>query len=139
MKMAERLIDAELWAESIQKEFCDGCDNYGGVRCSCCKVEDILVALEEAPNIEAKPVVHAHWIEKWTEESGHELICSNCGEYALMNGEFYSDASKYCPYCGVTMDEPILSREDVCRIEKEMEEAGVKTIKIGKVNFEESD
>ena len=102
-----------------------------------------LTVLSTAPTIEAKLVVHAHWIEKWTEESGHELICSNCGEYALMNGEFYSDFSKYCPYCGATMDEsiscgheddnhiaedgkkgvkiPVISMEDVPKIMEEME------------------
>ena len=102
--MAERLIDAEAWAENIQKDFCDGCDNYGGVRCSCCKVEDILVALEEAPTIEAKPVVRAHWEE--VREGRH--ICSNCKVKASLTSDEYDymeDLSDYCPHCGAQMDE----------------------------------
>ena len=57
-----------------------------------------------APTIETKPVVHAHWLEQII-DGGQELMCSNCGEYALMNDEFYSEFSKYCPYCGAQMDE----------------------------------
>lgn len=103
-----RLIDAEPWAESIQKDFCDGCNNYGGVRCSCCKVEDILVALEEAPTIEAKPVVHAHWEEhrEFYEDEGFEgyyYSCSNCG------GTLYGDVEgfNFCHCCGAQMDEVV--------------------------------
>lgn len=94
-----RLIDAEPWAESIQKDFCDGCNNYGGVRCSCCKVEDILVALEEAPTIEAKPVVHASWVEV----SGGRIICDHCGNYPLYDYFERINLSRCCPTCGALM------------------------------------
>lgn len=100
-----RLIDAEPWSESIQKDFCDGCDNYGGVRCSCCKVEDILVALEEAPTIEAKPVVHAHWINY---NDMFPCQCSNCNGFALsfdIDNYQKEIESDFCPHCGAQMDE----------------------------------
>jgi hypothetical protein len=61
-----------------------------------------LKLINKAPTVEAKPVVHAHWIEE-----GEDLICSNCEEYALLNCECYSEYSKYCPYCGAQMDESI--------------------------------
>lgn len=68
--------------------------------------------IENAPTIEAKPVVHAHWINdpayksfdgKW--KKGQE--CSACGAY------FVSDAIKpysnhpYCSECGAQMDEVV--------------------------------
>ena len=65
-----------------------------------------VIIISQFPTIEAKPVVHAHWLEQII-DGGQELMCSNCGEYALMNDEFYSEFSKYCPYCGAQMDEEI--------------------------------
>ena len=67
-------------------------------------IDLVLAIIDHLPTIEAKPVVHAHWIEQII-DGGQELMCSNCGEYALMNDEFYSEFSKYCPYCGAQMDE----------------------------------
>jgi hypothetical protein len=121
--MTMRLIDAEPWAESIQKDFCDGCDNYGGVRCSCCKVEDILVALEEAPTIEAKPVVCAHW-EKPTYINGRAFSICHCSACEGIPCGI-DENTKYCPNCGAQMDEgvkiPVISMEDVPKLMEEME------------------
>lgn len=70
----------------------------------------VAVYVNQQPTIEAKPVVHAHWINdpayksfdgKW--KKGQE--CSACGAY------FVSDAIKpysnhpYCSECGAQMDE----------------------------------
>ena len=93
--MAEqRLIDANALLEKAWDVDC---------RCGYVQVVDVG-SIEDAPTIEAKPVVHAYWIEQII-DGGQELMCSNCGEYALMNDEFYSEFSKYCPYCGAQMDE----------------------------------
>ena len=95
-----RLIDAEAFFEEEFKR-CGGFPLVG----TCSKDNEYLGnRLSVAPTIEAKPVVHAHWIEQII-DGGQELMCSNCGEYALMNDEFYSEFSKYCPYCGAQMDE----------------------------------
>ena len=94
--MAEiRLIDAEALEEEIVKTM-----RYVPKDA----VLDVAYMVNRAPTIEAKPVVHAHWLEQIIDGS-QELMCSNCGEYALMNDEFYSEFSKYCPYCGAQMDE----------------------------------
>lgn len=85
-----RLIDAEALMKEANEE-----GAYGYVD---------VTQIANTPTIEAKPVVHAHWIEQII-DGGQELMCSNCGEYALMNDEFYSEFSKYCPYCGAQMDE----------------------------------
>ena len=95
-----RLIDAEAFFEEEFKR----CGDFPLVG-TCSKDNEYLGnRLSVAPTIEAKPVVHAHWIEQII-DGGQELMCSNCGEYALMNDEFYSEFSKYCPYCGAQMDE----------------------------------
>ena len=89
-----RLIDAEEFQKFIEKQ--DESADY--------TIYHFEEWLEQQPTVEAKPVVHAHWIEQII-DGGQELMCSNCGEYALMNDEFYSEFSKYCPYCGAQMDE----------------------------------
>lgn len=90
-----RLIDAEALENELVKTMRYVPKNA---------VLDVACMVNRAPTIEAKPVVHAHWIEQII-DGGQELMCSNCGEYALMNDEFYSEFSKYCPYCGAQMDE----------------------------------
>ena len=89
-----RLIDVEALMQEMKDEVYIQVDDF----------EIIAKVSRSAPTIEAKPVVHAHWLEQIIDGS-QELMCSNCGEYALMNDEFYSEFSKYCPYCGAQMDE----------------------------------
>lgn len=81
-----RLIDAD----AVMKKF-KSCDWY---------VPDdearATFTVDSASTVDAKPVVHAHWIDspwRWT--------CSNCG-----GGESYwlAEEFKYCPYCGAKMD-----------------------------------
>ena len=65
-------------------------------------VEDI----DNAPTIEAKPIVHAHWEEWYPPKefilTGEEklFVCSNC------TAKFETvENSKFCPWCGAQMDE----------------------------------
>ena len=103
--MAEqRLIDVNNLIEEIREERCYNCRNFKDMKCDYCGTADYIYMIEDMPAVEAKPVVHAHWLEQII-DGGQELMCSNCGEYALMNDEFYSEFSKYCPYCGAQMDE----------------------------------
>lgn len=60
--------------------------------------------LDNAPTVEAKPVIHAHWVES---EEGY-FSCSNCHNDAMV--ELYENSQKlttFCPYCGAIMDEVI--------------------------------
>ena len=106
--MAEqKLIDAEALKHEILeicKYNCFTVIKPTSEQCNGCEIYDIYKKIIEAPTADAKPVVHAHWLEQIIDGS-QELMCSNCGEYALMNDEFYSEFSKYCPYCGAQMDE----------------------------------
>ena len=102
--MAERLIRESDILNKID-EWLDTV-GYATIGKNLSYYAELKGCIADAPTIETKPVVHAHWIEQII-DGGQELMCSNCGEYALMNDEFYSEFSKYCPYCGAQMDEEI--------------------------------
>lgn len=57
--------------------------------------------LDNAPTIEAEPIIHAHWVES---EEGY-FSCSNCHNDAMI--ELYKNSQKltpFCPNCGAQMD-----------------------------------
>ena len=102
-----RLIDAEALEESIEQidwyhltrngEMAKGAAENGWY-----KEQDIYNAIEEAPTIEAKPVMHGRWVTH--SDRPDSLICSvcNCGFDMWKH-----DPHNYCPNCGVQMDEEI--------------------------------
>lgn len=105
-----RLIDAEALLEEAWDVDC---------RCGYVQVVDVG-SIEEAPTIEAKPVVHAHWENEHLNRYGHLChCCSNCGFSASHKDK------NWCANCGAQMDEgvkiPVISMEDVPKIAKEME------------------
>ena len=53
----EKLIDANARIEEIKKAQCAGCENYGGVRCRACWVDDAIGLIDDAPTVDAVPVV----------------------------------------------------------------------------------
>ena len=58
--------------------------------------------IENFPNADVAPIVHAHWISK--NPHGYEwiFVCSNCD---YIDGYPFNDRSNYCPNCGAKMDE----------------------------------
>ena len=52
-----RLIDADKRIAEFKKIYCDGCDNYGGVRCRACLVDDAICLIDDAPTVDAVEVV----------------------------------------------------------------------------------
>lgn len=52
-----RLINADKRVEEIKKLYCDGCDNYGGVRCRACWVDDAICLIDDATTVDAVEVV----------------------------------------------------------------------------------
>jgi rubrerythrin len=69
------------------------------------KATEIYAALENAPAVEAEPVVHAHW-EKVYDELGCDRgwRCSRCKSSVYhMTYEPYGR----CPHCGAHMDEEV--------------------------------
>lgn len=111
-----RLIDAEALEESIEQidwyhltrngEMVKRATSENGWY----KEQDIYNAIEEAPTIEAKPVVHGRWELEYGNYG--KMRCSVCKKEALIEKTIidvgvitdYVD-SNYCPNCGAKMDE----------------------------------
>ena len=62
-------------------------------------IDKSVEAIENAPTIETKPVVHAHW-----EQDGVWDICSHCKRPTLQPHIKGLPQNKYCPNCGAQMD-----------------------------------
>lgn len=99
MENEKRLIDANALPYENQVLSYD--DEW------CLKVSDI----ENAPTIEAVPVIHARWIVNVEFNNGERVIatCSNCkdrGEVRTDRNEWgiWHIDSPYCPNCGAKMD-----------------------------------
>ena len=71
-----RLIDVDARITEIRKAYCTGCDNYQGVRCRSCWVDDAIGLFDDAPTVDAKPVVHGRcdWCKQGDERCG---TCKN--------------------------------------------------------------
>ena len=52
---------------------------------------------------------HGHWIK--VEEGFTDMMCSECGELALLDLDRDFVLSKYCPNCGAKMDEEVKQNE----------------------------
>ena len=72
-----RIIDAEALKTKIQKIKAEALEHGFAPESVCGDI--LLNFLDNAPTIEAKPIVHA----SWTEVSGGRIICDHCGEYPL--------------------------------------------------------
>ena len=59
--------------------------------------------VDEAPTVDAVPVVHSEWIPKEKADTpyGLEMECAKCGFSVIVNDALYF---KFCPLCGTKMD-----------------------------------
>ena len=73
-----------------------------------------LEILGKAPLVEAEPVVHAHWVDRYGYKYANKLyVCSRCGKKALYEVErdvlghehIVQSFTDRCPECGAYMDE----------------------------------
>lgn len=120
------LIDKDAFLKQERKWYCENCDRRKGVKngrkcfvyeigevpCRACWLDDALTDLEDAPTIDAVPVVHGKWNPG--KILSHEFVgnvcvsidfedwrCSICGIVVEQpNMPLY----KYCPNCGAKMD-----------------------------------
>lgn len=104
----ERLIDAiALISKARRMETTDN----NGIPVDTFSVP--VLAIEDAPTVDAAPVVHAHWEEWWPGDcalimTGEEMLyrCTHC------DAKFSDIENKrYCSWCGAMMDE---EKEDTC-------------------------
>ena len=98
-----RLIDADSFVKNTVF-LCGGSaidPYYNGYADALDRVEEIL---EQMPTVDAVEVVHAEWIEDYT-----NIICENCRasyseEIVWMNRDLNCEPLNYCPNCGAKMD-----------------------------------
>lgn len=73
--------------------------------------ESVLRTVDEAPTVDAVPVVHGRWLKtqeplSWTDVDCIE--CSNCHESWIIDEDCgfsdLADSWKYCTNCGAKMD-----------------------------------
>lgn len=94
-----RLIDANaLWGQMEQY------DDYQGAKeahdLDMIHRDSILFAIEQAPTVDAAPVVHGQFVKN---ETGVNRHCTACGAY-LEDREYENHTVRFCYYCGAKMD-----------------------------------
>ena len=104
------LIDRDKIYEAIYDLACKSAGVIGGIS------EDYAYGLreaahmiEEAPAVDAVPVVHGEWIKRNKYDMEGRLYCSSCKqEYDYIDGIYYivsgSELPFYCPNCGAKMN-----------------------------------
>ena len=90
------LISREAALGAI-KSYCNGCDNYNGVRCGSCLIDNAIIAVDAVPVVDAFPVTRC----KDCVFMGHPIVakdfrkdagwCMSHGHIVLPN-DFCSDA-----------------------------------------------
>ena len=68
-----KLIDADERITEIKKQYCTDCENYGGVKCRACWVDDAMCLIDDATTVDAVEVVR----------------CRDCKWY--MPGDLFTD------------------------------------------------
>lgn len=96
--MAE-YIDREALMNQIKEIHCAECDNYNGLRCRACWVDDTLDYIDSEPAADVAPVRHGRWGTH--SDRPDSLICSVCKCGFDM---WKHDPHNYCPNCGAKMD-----------------------------------
>ena len=59
--------------------------------------------VNNAPTLDVKPVIHAHWIEHKSGNRNAHYTCSHCGKEVSYS--YAQKRWKYCIECGAKMDE----------------------------------
>ena len=95
-----RLIDADALIERLKDGYCAECDIRDGSFCVVCRINTAINGFNDAPTIDAAPVVHGQWIfdidnKEWSWNKPY--ICDQCGGWV-------EKAFKCCPNCGAKMD-----------------------------------
>lgn len=56
VSMEQRLVDANALVQAINRRYCSNCDNYNGILCRACPIQDALDMIDDAPTVDTKPV-----------------------------------------------------------------------------------
>ena len=99
-----RLIDANALLHDNEEYFCKPCKekghDYHEVACRACWVDDMRIAIEDAPTVDAVPVVYGRWEKRKAIVFDDEMIGYRC---SVCNTTWDAETN-YCPNCGAKMD-----------------------------------
>ena len=56
VSMEQRLVDANALVQAINRRYCSNCNNYNGILCRACHIQDVLDMIDDAPTVDTKPV-----------------------------------------------------------------------------------
>ena len=107
-----RLIDAEDFQKRIENRISIFAKEQLSEEREIGLVIGVLLGIEDLlkiqPTIEAKPIVHAHWVTDFDfdpeeEQELYFYFCSKCKNELFGDKEDFN----YCPYCGARMDEVV--------------------------------
>ena len=56
VSMEQRLVDANALVQAINRRYCSNCNNYNGILCRACHIQDALDMIDDAPTVDTKPV-----------------------------------------------------------------------------------
>lgn len=79
-------LERNAFIERIKKAYCDGCENYNGVKCHACGIGDAQTALE----------CTTEWIVQ--DDTFTRFECSRC------HTRNHHTRWHYCPNCGSLME-----------------------------------
>lgn len=89
-----RLIDAD---ELIKKAIPENND----AQFRCVALKDVI----NAPTVEPESQVYpGEWVEIPDDEFAPKVVCSACGNIAIVDAYGEYQQTRYCPYCGARME-----------------------------------
>lgn len=94
-----RLIDADITEKILLERYKALAEEYGHYDHYTTGYGDALDVVEQAPTVDAVPVVHGRWC--W---QGKFRACSKCGSYVEFTETLGASFWKFCPFCGAIMD-----------------------------------
>ena len=108
-----KYINADALVKRIDKELCKPCrdekQDYNGVRCRACWVDDMLIWIDSEPTADVRENVHVrgYWLVANTPNEFYmdNYYCSNCEREYYSTPKFIAAALTLCPNCGAIMDE----------------------------------
>lgn len=110
-----RLIDADITEKILLERYKALAEEYGHYDHYTTGYGDALDVVEEAPTVDAVPVVHGRWERCGGDlhSRGYAIFCSICNrthfvhrKYSLggLTDEELFKKPKYCPSCGAVME-----------------------------------
>ncbi len=69
------------------------------------EMRDVIKRIDNAPTVDAVPVVHGRWIDvPWTYIGAKRYMCDQCSDDEYWKKRIVNIKENYCPNCGARMD-----------------------------------